>query len=128
MKEVTKLGLKQFLRLILINVMCFFVVISFSVLSTAVFTKYRLYGIRHFKRKQRARRAVYILLCRRRGYKKAGIHRQGLYSKRIENTFYAFGNGQCGFSYRFADILPFDTYIVYLPESLAVRNEGQQFG
>ncbi len=47
MKEVTKLGLKQFLRLILINVMCFFVVISFSVLSTAVFTKnigYTAYG------------------------------------------------------------------------------------
>ena len=47
MKEVTKLGLKQFLRLILINVMCFFVVISFSVLSTAAFTKnigYTAYG------------------------------------------------------------------------------------
>lgn len=38
MKEIVKNGAKLFLKTIIINVMCFFVVLSFSVLTTALFT------------------------------------------------------------------------------------------
>ena len=47
MKENFKTGAKLFLKLIVVNIMCFFVVMSFSVLSTAAFTKnvgYKAYG------------------------------------------------------------------------------------
>lgn len=47
MKEIWKIGAKLFLKLIVANIMCFFIVISFSVLSTAAFTKnigYKAYG------------------------------------------------------------------------------------
>lgn len=47
MKEVLKGGGKLFLKTIVINIMCFFIVLSFSVLSTAAFTKnigYTAYG------------------------------------------------------------------------------------
>ena len=39
MKENFKTGAKLFLKLIVVNIMCFFVVMSFSVLATAAFTK-----------------------------------------------------------------------------------------
>ena len=47
MKENFKTGAKLFLKLIVVNIMCFFVVMSFSVLATAAFTKnvgYKAYG------------------------------------------------------------------------------------
>lgn len=47
MKEIWKNGAKLFLKIIVVNIMCFFIVISFSVLSTAAFTKnvgYKAYG------------------------------------------------------------------------------------
>lgn len=47
MKEIFKSGGKLFLKTIVINIMCFFIVISFSVLATAAFTKnigYKAYG------------------------------------------------------------------------------------
>lgn len=47
MKEILKGGGKLFLKTIAINLMCFFIVVSFSVLSTAAFTKnigYTAYG------------------------------------------------------------------------------------
>ena len=47
MKEILKGGGKLFLKTIVINLMCFLIVISFSVLSTAAFTKnigYTAYG------------------------------------------------------------------------------------
>ena len=47
MKEILKMGLAQFGKLILINVMCFFIVISISVLVTAAFTEnigYKAFG------------------------------------------------------------------------------------
>lgn len=47
MKENLKIGAKLFLKLIVVNIMCFFVVMSFSVLATAAFTKnvgYKAYG------------------------------------------------------------------------------------
>ena len=47
MEEYHKTGAKLFLKLIVVNIMCFFVVMSFSVLSTAAFTKnvgYKAYG------------------------------------------------------------------------------------
>lgn len=47
MKEILKGGGKLFLKTIAINLMCFFIVISFGVLSTAAFTKnigYTAYG------------------------------------------------------------------------------------
>ena len=46
-KEIVINALKLFLRFVLVNVMCFFVAISFFVLSTALFTKtigYTVYG------------------------------------------------------------------------------------
>lgn len=45
--EIFKAGLKQFLKIVVVNIMCFFVVVSFSVLATAAFTKnigYTAYG------------------------------------------------------------------------------------
>ena len=47
MKEIFKNGATLFLKTIVINIMCFFIVISFSVLATAAFTKnigYTAYG------------------------------------------------------------------------------------
>lgn len=47
MKEIWKTGAKLFLKVIVANIMCFFIVISFSVLSTAAFTRnigYKAYG------------------------------------------------------------------------------------
>lgn len=47
MKEILKGGGKLFLKTIVINIMCFFIVVSFSVLSTALFTEnigYTAYG------------------------------------------------------------------------------------
>ena len=47
MKENFKTGAKLFLKLIVVNIMCIFVVMSFIVLSTAAFTKnvgYKAYG------------------------------------------------------------------------------------
>ncbi len=47
MKEILQNGAKLFLRTIIVNIMCFFVVMSFSVLATAAFTKnigYKAYG------------------------------------------------------------------------------------
>lgn len=47
MNEILKGGGKLFLRTVVVNLMCFFIVISFSVLTTAVFTKnigYKAYG------------------------------------------------------------------------------------
>ena len=47
MKELLKNGGSLFLKTIIVNIMCFFVVISFSVLTTAVFSKnigYTAYG------------------------------------------------------------------------------------
>lgn len=44
---IFKAGLKQFLRIVVVNIMCFFIVVSFSVLATAAFTKnigYTAYG------------------------------------------------------------------------------------
>lgn len=38
MKEIFSLGAKQFLKLIVINIMCFFMVISFNTIGTAIFT------------------------------------------------------------------------------------------
>ncbi len=48
MKEILDLSIKLFGKLILISVMCFFLVVSMSVLSTALFTKeegYVAYGV-----------------------------------------------------------------------------------
>lgn len=47
MKEILKCGGKLFFRIVVVNIMCFFIVISFSVLTTAAFTKnigYKAYG------------------------------------------------------------------------------------
>lgn len=47
MKEILKGGGKLFLRTVIVNIMCFFIVISFSVLTTAAFSKnigYKAYG------------------------------------------------------------------------------------
>ena len=47
MKEIFKNGASLFLKTIVINIMCFFIVISFNVLATAAFTKnigYTAYG------------------------------------------------------------------------------------
>lgn len=47
MKEILKGGGKLFLKTVVVNIMCFFIVISFSVLTTAAFTKnigYKAYG------------------------------------------------------------------------------------
>lgn len=47
MKEILKSGGKLFLKTVVITIMCFFIVISFSVLTTAAFTKnigYKAYG------------------------------------------------------------------------------------
>ena len=49
MKEILKDGGKLFLKTIVVNIMCFFLVISFSVLTTAAFSKnigYTAYGRR----------------------------------------------------------------------------------
>ena len=57
MKENFKTGAKLFLKLIVVNIMCFFVVMSFSVLATAAFTKnvgYKAYGTTRRKRNTRA--------------------------------------------------------------------------
>ena len=46
-KEIFTFGGKLFLKLIIVNIMCFFIIMSFSVLSTAAFTKnigYTAYG------------------------------------------------------------------------------------
>ena len=47
MKEILKGGGKLFLKTVVINIMCFFIVVSFSVLTTAAFSKkigYKAYG------------------------------------------------------------------------------------
>ena len=47
MKVIIKSGSKLFLKTVVVNIMCFFIVISFSVLATAAFTKnigYKAYG------------------------------------------------------------------------------------
>ena len=47
MNEILKDGGKLFLKTVVVNIMCFFIVISFSVLTTAAFTKnigYKAYG------------------------------------------------------------------------------------
>ena len=47
MKDILKDGGKLFLKTIVVNIMCFFIVISFSVLTTAAFSKnigYKAYG------------------------------------------------------------------------------------
>ena len=82
MKENFKTGAKLFLKLIVVNIMCFFVVMSFSVLSTAAFTKnvgYKAYGTSSDSSEPQELYTYYY--AEGEDTKKAEYEGQGLYRK-----------------------------------------------